>query len=56
MRRNAPTQGIWVVAMILGVLGILGRFVTISYVTANSFWFVAIAFILLAFATTYRRI
>jgi hypothetical protein len=56
MRLSAPTQGIWLVAMILGVLGIVARFVVINYVTAYSFWFVAFAFILLAIGTTYRRI
>jgi hypothetical protein len=56
MRLSAPTQALWLIAMLLGVLGILGRYVAISYVTTYSFWFVAIAFILMAVGTTYRRI
>jgi hypothetical protein len=56
MRLNAPTQGIWLIAMILGVLAIVGKFVAIAYVSANAFWLAAIAFVLLAVGTTYKRV
>jgi len=38
-------------AIILGGLSLLGYFVVIPMITANAFWLVAIAFILLVLAT-----
>ena len=54
MRLNAPTQGLWLIAVILGVLGILGRFVPIDYVSANSFWLVAVGFLALVVGTKMK--
>jgi hypothetical protein len=54
MKLNAPTQGLWLIAVILGVLGILGRFVAIAYVSANSFWLVAISFVVLVVGTMMK--
>ncbi len=51
MRLNAPKQIWWTVSLILGVLGVLGHFVVISVVTANLFWFLAVAWLLLILAT-----
>lgn len=50
-----PPQVItWVIAVILGLLGILGHFTKIPFVTVNDFWFVAAAFVLLAIATYFK--
>ncbi|MGH7596180.1 MAG: hypothetical protein ACREOI_07500 [bacterium] len=54
MKLNAPTQGLWLIAVILGVLGILGKFVAIAYVSANSFWLVAIGFVVLMIGTKMK--
>ncbi|MBR5696851.1 MAG: hypothetical protein IKX43_11585 [Paludibacteraceae bacterium] len=54
MTLSAPKQIIWVIAVILGVLGILGYFVAIPFVTANGFWLVSAAFALLAIATLVK--
>jgi len=51
MKLSAPKQTTWWIAIIIGVLGILGKLVAIPFVSANAFWFVAIAFVLLALAT-----
>jgi membrane protein YdbS with pleckstrin-like domain len=51
MKLSAPKTVTWWIAVILGVLGILGNFVTLPFVSANAFWFVAIGFVLLALAT-----
>lgn len=51
MRLNAPKRVTWWIAVILGVLGILGNFIALSFISTYAFWFVAIAFILLALAT-----
>ena len=48
MKLNAPKQITWYIAVVLGVLGILGTLVSIPVVSGLAFWFVAVAFILLA--------
>lgn len=47
---NAPKSLTWVIALILGVLGIVANFIAIPFVSAYAFWFVAAAFVLLALA------
>ena len=51
MKLSAPKTITWWIALVLGVLGILGTFITLPLVSANAFWFVAVAFILLILAT-----
>jgi hypothetical protein len=51
MNLNAPKQITWWIAVVLGVVGIIGSFVAIPFISAYAFWFVAIAFVLLALAT-----
>jgi hypothetical protein len=54
LKLTPPTVVAWVIAVILGVLGILGHFTKIPFVTVNDFWFVAVAFVLLAVATYFE--
>lgn len=54
MKLNAPTQLVWVISVIIGVLGILGKFVAIPFITVNAFWFVTVGFVLLALATLLK--
>ena len=51
MNLNAPKTITWWIAVVLGVLGILGNFVAIPVVSEYAFLLVAIAFVLLALAT-----
>ncbi len=51
LKLTAPKEITWWIAVIIGVLGILGHFATIQFVSANDFWFVAVAFVVLAVAT-----
>ena len=51
MKLSAPKTITWWIAVVLGVLGILGSFMSLPLVSANAFWFVAVGFILLALAT-----
>jgi hypothetical protein len=51
MRLNAPKKITWWIAVIVGVVGILGNFITLPIISDLSFWLVTIAFILLALAT-----
>jgi hypothetical protein len=54
MKLSAPKNVTWWVAVVVGVLGILGSFVAIPFVSANSFWLVGIGFVLLALATLLK--
>ena len=56
MKLSAPKKITWWIAVILGVLGILGTFISIPFVSANAFWFTAVAFILLALATFFKSL
>ncbi len=48
MSLSAPKQITFWIAVILGVLGILGTYITIPFVTAYAFWFLVVGFVLLA--------
>ena len=51
MRLSAPKQITWIIALILGVVGILANLTTIPVVTATiGFWLVVAAFVLLLLA------
>lgn len=51
MRLSAPKQITWIIAVILGVLGLLGNFTTLPVIGGSSFWLVFLGFALLAVAT-----
>jgi hypothetical protein len=54
MKLNAPTQALWLIAVILGVLGIVGKFVTVAFVSTYAFWLLAIGFVVLMFGTMMK--
>jgi hypothetical protein len=56
MKLSAPKQTVWLVAVILGVLGILGNFVSIPMVTTYAFWLVAVGFAALALGTAMKGV
>jgi hypothetical protein len=51
MKLNAPKNITWWIAVVVGVLGILGSFVELPLVSTYSFLFVVIGFVLLALGT-----
>jgi len=51
MTLNAPTKIIWIIALILGLVGIIASLVTIPFLSGISFWIVAVAWLLLILAT-----
>jgi hypothetical protein len=53
---SAPKKPVWLVATILGVLGIVGHFVSIPVVTPHQFWFVTAGFAILGVATLMKGI
>jgi hypothetical protein len=54
MKTNAPKSIVWIIAVVIGVLGILGGIVTIPVLTTYAFWLVVIGFVLLALATLIK--
>ena len=48
MTLNAPKQIVFIIAVVLAVLALLGYFVTIPFVTAYAFWILLVGFIVLA--------
>ena len=56
MRLSPPKNITWWIAVILGVLGLLGKLTTIPIVTGLEFWFVFIAFAILVFATLLKNL
>lgn len=51
MKLSAPKNITWWVAMILGVLGLLGNFVALPVIGGFSFWLLFLGFAVLALAT-----
>ena len=55
VKTNAPKQITWIVAVILGAVGILANLTSIPVVTPEiGFWLVAVGWALLAIATVAR--
>jgi len=54
MTLSAPKQVVWIVALVLGVLGIVGKFTTVAFITAYGFWLVAVAFVILTLSTALK--
>ena len=51
MKLSAPKNLTWWIAVILGVLGFLGNFMTLPMISGFSFWLLFLGFALLAVAT-----
>ena len=48
MDLSAPKQVTFWVALVLAVLGLLGQFAAIPFVSAYAFWFLLVGFVVLA--------
>ncbi len=54
MKLSAPTQAVWIIAVVLGVVGILAHVVPIPQLAAYAFWMVSLGFILLTMGTMLK--
>lgn len=54
MKTTPPKFPLWLIAVILGGLGIVSVLVPIAGVTGHAFWLVAIGFIILAVSTAIK--
>jgi hypothetical protein len=55
MKLSAPKKNTWWVALILGIIGIVGHFVVIPIVTPWAWLIVVVAFVLLVLATSVKN-
>ncbi len=53
---SAPVQTLWAVALIVGILGILGHYAQIEILSKYNYEMLLIGFILLVIGTTYRKV
>ena len=51
MKLSAPKNVTWWIAVVLGVLGLLGNFVALPVIGSFSFWLLVLGFAILAVAT-----
>ena len=53
---SAPSKFVWIIGLILGILGIIGHFVSVDFLTTYNYWFLLAGFVLLALGTTFKEI
>ena len=56
MKLTPPTKNVFYVSVVLAVVGILGRFVSIPFVSAYAFWFVVVAYVVLLLGNTMKGV
>ena len=54
MNLSPPKKITWWIAVFIGLIGILASLFTIPFLSANAFWFVTLAFVLLALANLLK--
>ena len=54
MKLNAPKQNVWLIAVIVGVVGVVGQFVAIPFVSGYAFWLVTAGLVVLALSTLLK--
>ena len=56
MKPSAPQKITWIIGMILGILGILGHFAQVDFISEYSFTLLMVGFIALALGTTLKGV
>jgi hypothetical protein len=55
MRPSAPSKYVWIIGLVLGILGIIGHYVTIDFLTEYNYPLLLAGFVLLAAGTTIKE-
>jgi len=53
---SAPSRSVWIIGLILGIIGIIGHFVTVDFLTTYNYCVLFDGFVLLALGTTFKEI
>jgi hypothetical protein len=53
MKLNAPKVVTWIIALILGIIGLVGQLVTIPVISGLAFWIVFVALVLMLLAAYF---
>lgn len=56
MKPSAPQKITWIIGLICGILGILGHFTQVEFITEYSFTLLLVGFIALALGTTLKGV
>ena len=56
MKPSAPTKSVWLLGLVLGILGVIGHYVSIKYVSDYNYYLLIAGFVLLALGTTFKDI
>ena len=56
MNLSAPTMPVFIIAVVLAVLAVIGKFTTIAFLTANGFWIAIAAFVVLAIGNVAKGV
>jgi hypothetical protein len=51
---SAPSQVVFIIAVVIAIIAIIGVFVAIPFVSAYAFWIMTLAFVILAGACLMR--
>ena len=54
MNLTPPTKNVFWISVVVALLGIVASFVTIPFVSTYAFWFVVVAYVLLALGNTMK--
>jgi hypothetical protein len=54
MKLTPPTKNVFWIATVVAALGLVAKFVSIPFVSANAFWFVFVGFVLLWLGNTVK--
>jgi len=54
MKLTPPTKNVFWIATVVAALGLVAKFVSIPFVSANAFWFVVVGFVLLWLGNTVK--
>lgn len=53
---SAPQQITWIIGLVCGILGIIGHFANVPFITEYSFLLLMVGFIALALGTTLKQL
>jgi len=56
MKPSTPSKYVWIIGLILGILGIIGHFIFIDFLSAYNYPLLLAGFVLLAAGTTFKGV